>query len=298
VYYEAVNHQISDLSDAQHRTNPSQTDALQLGPFQVDVLHQSHWPPYYPPEAYCYLSHEENAASDPGFRELTPEVLSHSPHEAPFNFSSSSLSAALSDPPRIPMSLPPTTECDQSTSVTSSSSPRELGYQDVHHQMSLDDLPVHPEEGQCHLEVILSGPCFSAEGGAQYNTSLFGSPIGTTRGMTNDGWDNFPADFISLPVYEPSSLQVLDGLYTDPNLSDISSTLSTPSHFPTTLSAASSPNGDSPVELPENDRRVAASLSIANNRKQPPRSSRKGPKKHVKPQGPTRLSSMLALTPE
>jgi myb proto-oncogene protein/Myb-like DNA-binding protein BAS1 len=293
VYYDAVNNQIPDLSDAQHRINSSQTDSSQPRPFQVDVLHQqSHWPPYYPPEAYSYLSHEDNATSDPGFRELTPEVVSHSPHEAPFNFSSSSLSAALSDPPRIPMSLPPTTECDPSASV-------ELGYQDIHHQMSLDDLPVHLEEGQCHLSLILSRPCLGAEGGAQYNVSLFSPPIDTIRSMTNDGWDNFPADFLSLPVNEPFSLQVLDGLFTDPNLSDVSSTLSTPSHFPTSLSAVSSPNGDSPVELPGNDPRVVTSLLPADSRKQPPRtSSKKVPKKYVKPQGPARLSSMLALTPE
>lgn len=288
VYYGAVNSQIPDLSDSQHiRTNPPQCV------FQVDVLHQQpHWPPYYPPEAYSYLSPEEITTPDSGFREPTPEIVSHSPHEAPFNFSSSSLSAALSDPPRIPVALPPIVECDRLSSVAPSSPRHELPY---HHQMSLDDLRSPSEEDQHQLALILSRPCFGTEGGAHYNTSLFSSLIDTTPTMDNDGWDNFPADFLSLPVCGPSSLQILDGLFTDPNFSDASSSLSTPSHFPTSLSAASSPNGGSPNELPVNDYRVVSPLPT-DNRKQPPRRSFK--KKPVKPQGPTRLSSMLALTPD
>jgi myb proto-oncogene protein/Myb-like DNA-binding protein BAS1 len=292
VPYDAANSQVPDLSDSQHiRTNPSQSVS-----FHVDVLlQQPHWPPYYPPEAYSYLSQEENLTPDSGFREPTPEVVSHSPHEAPFNFSSSSLSAALSDPPRIPMALPPIAECDHLSSVEASSSRHEL----IYHQMSLDDLPIHSEEEQRKLALISSRPSFGAESGAHYDTSLFSSPIGTMPTMDNDGWDNFPADFLSLPVYEPSSLQILDGLFTDPSYSDASSSLSTPSHFPTSLSASSSPNGGSPNELPLNNCRAVISSLPTDNRKQPPRrSAKKAPKKQVKPQGPTRLSSMLALTPE
>jgi hypothetical protein len=295
VCYDAVNSQVPEPADSQQiRANLPQPMS-----FQVDVLHQEpHWPPYYPPEAYSYLSQEENSTPDSGFRVPTPEVVSHSPHEAPFNFSSSSLSAALSDPPRIPMALPPVAEGDHTSSVSPSSPRNEHLYKDIHHQMSLDDPPTHSEEEQRQLALILSRPCFGTEGGTHYNTSLFSSPIDTIPSMDNDGWEIFPTDFLSLPVYEPSSLQILDGLFTDPNFSDASSSLSTPSHFPTSLSATSSPNVGSPNELPVNDCRVVSSLPT-DNRKQPPRrSSKKAPKKHVKPQGPTRLSSMLALTPE
>jgi len=289
VYYDAVNSQIPDLSDSHTRTEISQSV-----PFQVDALHQQpHWPPYYPPEAYSCLPQEENFNADPGFREPTPEIVSHSPHEAPFNFSSSSLSAALSDPPRIPMALPPMAESDHPSSVLPSSPRHELL-----DEMLLDDLPIHSENEQRQLALVLSRSCFGTESAAHYDASLFSSPIDTIPSMNNDGWDKFPADFLSLPVYEPSSLQILDGLFTDQNFSDASSTLSTPSHFPTSLSAASSPNGGSLVELPVNDRRVNSSLAV-DNRKQPPRkASQKVPKKYAKPQGPTRLSSMLALTAE
>jgi myb proto-oncogene protein/Myb-like DNA-binding protein BAS1 len=198
------------------------------------------------------------------------------------------------------MALPPQiAECDHLSSVEASSSRHELIYKDIHHQMSLDDLPIHSEEEQRKLALILSRPSFGTQGGAHYDTSLFSSPIDTMPSMDNDGWDNFPADFLSLPVYEPSSLQILDGLFTDPNYSDASSSLSTPSHFPTSLSTSSSPNGGSPDELPLNDCRAVISSLPTDSRKQPPRrSAKKAPKKQVKPQGPTHLSSMLALTPE
>jgi hypothetical protein len=263
---------------------------------QVDALH--HWPPYYPPEAYSYLSQEGNPTTNSRFQEPTHEVISHSPHEAPFNFSSSSLSAALSDPPRLPMALPPIGECDYPASMSPSSSRNDHLYKDIHHQMSLDDVPIHSEEEQRQLALTSLRPCFGTEGGTHYDTSSFTSPIDTNPSVDNDGWDTFPTDFLSLPVYEPSSLQILDRLFTDPNFSDASSSLSTPSHFPTSLSATSSPNVGSPNELPMNDSRVISSLPT-DNRKQPPRrSSEKAPKKCVKPQGPTRLSSRLPLTPE
>ena len=276
------------------QTTPSQSAA-----FLVDAVHQEpHWPPYYPPEAYSYLSQEERCTANSGFREPTPEVMSHSPHEAPFNFSSSSLSAALSDPPRLPMALPPIAECDHPSSLAPSSPHCDL-YEDIHQQMSLDELSLHSAvEQRRQLTLALSIP-FGTESGTPYNTSLFNSPIDNIHSISNDSWDNFPADFISLPVYEPSSLQILDGLFTDPSFSDASSSLSTPSHFPTSLSAASSPIGSSLNELPANDCRVAISSLPSDNRKQPPRRSpKKGLKKSVKPQGPTRLSSVLALTPE
>ena len=68
----------------------------------------SEWHPYYPLEAYSTFPHENGLQFDRPFREPTPEALNITdPNIAPFQFSSSSLSAALSDPPRPAPALPP-----------------------------------------------------------------------------------------------------------------------------------------------------------------------------------------------
>lgn len=66
-----------------------------------------HWPPYYPPEAYPTFTTDSDFNAVRTFREPTPEHLYiPDPKIAPFQFSSSSLSAALSDPPPPPAPLP------------------------------------------------------------------------------------------------------------------------------------------------------------------------------------------------
>ena len=68
----------------------------------------SEWPLYFPLEAYSTFSQEDGLQFDRPFREPTPEPLNIAdPNIAPFQFSSSSLSAALSDPPRPAPALPP-----------------------------------------------------------------------------------------------------------------------------------------------------------------------------------------------
>ncbi|KAK7064591.1 transcriptional activator Myb [Favolaschia claudopus] len=66
--------------------------------------------PYYPPEAYhSFLAGEELMLASPSFRVATPR-MPETPKVPPFNFASSSLSAALSDPPPTSMPLPPVPE--------------------------------------------------------------------------------------------------------------------------------------------------------------------------------------------
>ena len=68
----------------------------------------SEWPTYYPLEAYSTFPQENGLLFDRPFREPTPEALNITdPNIAPFQFSSSSLSTALSDPPRPAPALPP-----------------------------------------------------------------------------------------------------------------------------------------------------------------------------------------------
>lgn len=65
------------------------------------------WPPYYPPEAYSILT-EETRTNGGSFKPSTPPpLIIPDPAVAPFQFSSSSLSAALTDPPPRPRPLPP-----------------------------------------------------------------------------------------------------------------------------------------------------------------------------------------------
>ena len=73
---------------------------------EIDHSLMSEWPTYYPLEPYSSFS-QEGLLFDRPFREPTPEALIIAdPNIAPFQFSSSSLSEALS-PPRPAPALPP-----------------------------------------------------------------------------------------------------------------------------------------------------------------------------------------------
>ncbi|KAF6766108.1 hypothetical protein DFP72DRAFT_865603 [Ephemerocybe angulata] len=72
---------------------------------QLEAPETQDWP-YYPPEMYPIISAGESRPTV-AFREPTPEVVAVSPKVAPFQFASSSLSAALSAPPPRSRPLPP-----------------------------------------------------------------------------------------------------------------------------------------------------------------------------------------------
>ncbi|EAU93219.2 hypothetical protein CC1G_10287 [Coprinopsis cinerea okayama7 len=82
------------------RNSPAATSApLSALPVEGPDL-MNNWPPYYPPEMYPLPSSGESSHTHV-IRESTPEHhVTVSPHVAPFNFSSSSLSTALSAPLR------------------------------------------------------------------------------------------------------------------------------------------------------------------------------------------------------
>lgn len=222
-------------------------------------------------------------------------MFSVSPDIAPFQFSSSSLSAALSDPPQNPKPLPPIQEPDPPPSA--SPSPYNTYSDDFfYEQMSQDDFP----QDQLELAHILSGTHFDSHGfivGAQnMHLSL---PTDMIPSNIYDGWDNLLPDIITSPSSTQMPLQSLPGLPIDHhNLADdISSTLSTPSFFHASLS--SSPNAPSPIELSPNEHGTGSLLFSPDLQPPPPkRLHRKSLKKPNKPPGPTRLSSMLPLTPE
>jgi hypothetical protein len=228
------------------------------------------------------------------------EMFSVPPDIAPFQFSSSSLSAALSDPPQDLKPLPPIQESEPPPSA--SPSPPYNGYSDdfFHEQMSQDDFPI---QDQLELARILSGAHFDPHGFfiGEQNVHL-GSPTGMIPGNIYDGWDNLLLpDLVALPSSTQMPLQSLPGLPIDHHNfpDDISSTRSTPSFFHATLSTSSSPNAPSPIELSPNDHASGSLLFSPGILPQPPRRlHRKSLKKPAKPQGPARLSSLLTLTTE
>ncbi|KAF9458340.1 hypothetical protein BDZ94DRAFT_1270889 [Collybia nuda] len=275
-------------------------DAQGQGELQANTSQeqpQSHWPPYYPPEAYHCLSQVEKTGEDHRFTAQDLTIMSVSPDIAPFQFSSSSLSAALSDPPPNPRPLPPIQESDPPPSA--SPSPYNTYSDDFFHdQMSQDDFPI---QDQLELARILSGTHFDSQGFIVGAQNLHTNPPGDlVPGIIYDGWDNLLPDIITLPSTH-MSLQSLPGLPIDHhNLpDDISSTLSTPSFFHTSLSTSSSPNAPSPIELSPNEHDLGSLLFSPDLQSQPQKKvHRKALKKSTKPPGPARLSSMLPLTPD
>ncbi|KAF9568508.1 hypothetical protein CPC08DRAFT_746320 [Agrocybe pediades] len=77
-------------------------------PAIVDMPLLPDWPPYFPPEAYSTFTDDGEHRGSSFFVEPPPDIFEKAdPEIAPFKPSSSSLSAALSDPPRVPRPLPP-----------------------------------------------------------------------------------------------------------------------------------------------------------------------------------------------
>ncbi|KIK70435.1 hypothetical protein GYMLUDRAFT_32442 [Collybiopsis luxurians FD-317 M1] len=98
--------------------------------------------PYYPPESYPLFSTEDTQTS---FREHTPEAPPI-PAPAPFQYSSSSLSAALEERPAISHSysehLPMDVTFDQTPESSSTSSPYSFTQEFIHNgPVLLDDMP-------------------------------------------------------------------------------------------------------------------------------------------------------------
>ncbi|KAF9072731.1 hypothetical protein BDP27DRAFT_1319881 [Rhodocollybia butyracea] len=252
--------------------------------------------PYYPPESYPLFSPEDGPAT---FREPTPEAPPLVPTPPPFQYSSSSLSAALEEPPstlrfspyfdQVPMDI----TYDPTPGSSSTSSPYAFAQDFNHNSMLLDDLsdpnPFIPDRN--------SLPTFYS------HHNDFGlvpddngvCPAGPSR--IEQYQPNADTTDKLLTLEEFSSImpnQQLAFLNESPmNLEspDLSSGPSSPFTQTTGSSLTSSPIVPSPAELASDTSLPSQSLLFS--------SSTAGPKDLVnarKTQGPARLSSILPLS--
>ncbi|KAF9452596.1 hypothetical protein P691DRAFT_794751 [Macrolepiota fuliginosa MF-IS2] len=286
------------------------------------------WPPYYPPESYPMPGSAFDAFDT--FQFSSPDIVSVSPHIAPFQFSSSSLSAALSAPPQLPRPLPPVSnepplmevqpepETSLSTDHTANTEQNDDNNDDL---MSLDDLTISITTEAIptieHIPATLSPPPFTASPLSQppislnvQHPSMPISPISHPNDTTihtdhiHDLWKS-PNIFELLPLFGQSPRSTTDNnLLADPSYDELSSASSTPFLFASSLSPTSSPNVSSPVDLPGNEQStgLTGSLLFSTPREParphvPPRRNRPtSTKKLLKPGTPMRLSSSLPLT--
>lgn len=273
---------------------------------QAPAVISADWPPYYPPEAYTTLTSADNVyANGHLFHALTPPLPERrNPEGAPFQFSSSSLSAALSDPPPPHNPLPPysssdTPELFQDTNLSPLSQLPEM--HDV--LMSPVGSPYEP-----HLRVEVSQSTyedpfsFPITDGFQYI-----SPI---TFPTELGHDNIFQEIWKMRGTEENEFDsprtVFDGLVNFADFHDsLSSPLSTPFSTPffhsNSLSPTSSPNPVSFVDLPNAEHPSTGSLLFSppvHPRRLAKRITTRKHKTAMNIQSLTRLSSSLPLSNE
>ncbi|KAF9535330.1 hypothetical protein CPB83DRAFT_841584 [Crepidotus variabilis] len=324
-------HELSPHAAPVELASPLQDFSHELVPNELVTVQETHWPPYYPPEAYPTLtSVEDNRAYERPFHIPTPPPLDiPNPEVAPFQFSSSSLSAALSNPPPRPRPLPPisaqnTPELSQDTlhDVEDQTTLSPLTHINAMPEMNdvlmtLDTLPqinlASPHSTQLsQLQVTISQPPYEQENffsGLPFPDGSFPfvSPISLSNEISQhdsflDMWkpryqDEFEFD-------SPRSL--LDGFgFADFN-EGFSSSSSTPFLTTHALSPTASPNPLSFSDLPNPDfspstgSSLLFSTSDTQNSGSVQRSARSiNTRKHrpsIKLPVPTRLSSSLPFT--
>ncbi|PPQ92695.1 hypothetical protein CVT25_014002 [Psilocybe cyanescens] len=279
-----------------------------------------HWPPYYPPEAYTTFPVEEENTGEVSFREPSPEVLQiPDPKIAPFQFSSSSLLTALSDPPRPHAPLPPisavnTPELIQHDIPNESERQPSLsplsqcnGIPEMNDiLMSLDDYTQGSIE-QLPLEVSVSQLVYDSESFNNlrqftdsdiYTASPFSIPTEITR------TEPYLWKPRGIPEFYDSPHSAFGGsiLY-----EDYSSASSTPFVFSSSLSPTSSPLPATLLDLPNTEQPTSNSLlfspandprttATAANVRRPRKNTSRKTKPTLKVPVATRLSSTLPLS--
>ncbi|KAF5375183.1 hypothetical protein D9758_000038 [Tetrapyrgos nigripes] len=264
--------------------------------------------PYYPPESY-HLFQPENGSSST-FREPTPthEVLPPIRDPPPFQFSSSSLSAALDDPPRIsnvsveylnansvsssPASQPPTTPGSHSA------------YDTYDEPMSLDDSAFQTDLQDLSTVYIYDGEGFVSDPAVVY-------PSGPSRLHLSDAFPASESSYNKSPQQHIPALEEIHSEYitfaensssdTSPDihaLEELPSTSSSPLQF--IISSTTSPSSPDP-DLPSNDTSFSGSLLFSANPSAPSSDTR--PRTSVlrnRPQSETqhRLSSSMPILPD
>lgn len=295
---------------------PSQSMLL-----QEEVPHV-HWPPYYPPEAYTTLFSGEQQYGESSFREPSPEVYHiPDPQIAPFQFSSSSLSAALSDPPRPPPPLPPLSafntpelvihdipndterqpslsplsQCNVMPEMSEDTPMSLAGYTEgAIGQGSVPQLPYTPElfnnlRQLSDCEVYSSSPFMASSDILRSHDQSY---IWKPRGIPDADYDSPRSTFNGAVLYDVHD--------------DFSSASSTPYIFsPSSLSPGPSPLPATLLELPNTEQPSSTSLLFSPPNEHRPPSVRRPRKNTSRKANPTlkvpaapRLSSTLALSKE
>jgi myb proto-oncogene protein/Myb-like DNA-binding protein BAS1 len=303
-------------------THPQEGSAIHEPPAQVhyenEHLLMNEWPPYYPPEAYSTFSQQDDLHFERPFREPTPEVLDiPDPNIAPFQFSSSSLSAALSDP-----ALPPS-----SVSNTPDLMPP-VPLNDCERQPSLS--PLSQCDGIPEVnDVLMSFDNFSNQTMDQHGMENFISITYESDHMDNMSFNpaDYPFYFSASPISISSEItQITDAsqnIWKPRNMCEIeldnspfsvfgmlhdgqesSSTSSTPYLLSSPLSPTSSPYASSAVDLPMGEQPSSNSLLFSppdephvNTAPRPKKATsvRKRSKASIKAASASRLSSTLSL---
>ncbi|KAJ7693628.1 hypothetical protein B0H17DRAFT_1059299 [Mycena rosella] len=276
----------------------------------TQFLHEPHqqtdveiWPVYYPPEAYpTALGIElELSQRTHSFREPTPQ-MPDSPEVPPFQFSSSSLSAALSDPPRTSLPLPPVPDeetydknrwdSEPEPVASTSFSPVHQGGPYEQDTVSPADLSLRRPNSQIDsfTKAVSSRIAdFPSPAASSSSSPLWRSPAVSST-------DSLPLPSDSRPPGRTFDHTPLDTSFGP----DASSSSSSPFAPPSSLSPADSPIPYSPVELPPIEHFPAESLLFSPSpyyRTAPSKRQKKvRPRKPPRPLGEARLSLMLPLS--
>lgn len=246
-------------------------------------------PVYCPPEAYPSALGSEPSHGENTFRAPTPQMPS-APVVPPFQFSSSSLSAALSDPPRASLPLPPipdeeSNQCEpqlalsraQDAALLNTVSPADLF---ITRPSTLTKSV--PRSFSCHISAAQESPSPAVSSGlqSQWKSTVISSP--ETPPLSPD-WQPPERNF------DHSAMTVF---------SDPSSSSSSPFAPPGSLSPADSPDPCPSVELPPADFLPAESLLFAPAISHYRAASSRSPAKRKLPKtvGETRLSCSLPLS--
>ncbi|KAG6919596.1 hypothetical protein DXG01_004260 [Tephrocybe rancida] len=267
VFYDPVPDEASEIPQVQP-VIASHTD---------DFVNWPHSYPYYPPEAYSSFPGEGSSLGGP-FRALTPDGPNITPDVAPFQFSSSSLSAALSVVPQASESLPTVYEGPEAPPLSNS----DQGAAHTTDSTSPDDFPVNFMPSS-DLSQLFLGVHFD-DNGVFHFPEAQATQIDLDLDLEGQQWS--PIGTISSPASGHGQLCP----------ESMSSTLSTPYSFPLSLSDCSTPKSSSPVDLSTSEYQPNLVILSPNRRSQRMK-SRKGRKMSI-PEKPLRLSSSLILTTE
>ncbi|KAF8632550.1 hypothetical protein AX15_001765 [Amanita polypyramis BW_CC] len=277
----------------------------------------ANWSPFYSPEHFTTQLEDSYPIAD-DFVSTSSEV-----QNAPFQFSSSSLSAALSDPQHYgtlsPIPNLMEDRCDQefpSSSVSPAGSNNHLISNLEEQQMLMCDTSSFRDSldlGHIFSQVGFNSPAIHNDQALDINEAMV-SPLFSPQDMAQPNalppqgspWTpSTPFEAFGLsPVEHPQHLQHLNGFFGDDGIyDDLSSTTSTPINFISSLSPNSSPNAISLVDLPSNDPHTSGSLlfSPTQRPREPVSNTHKRPRRTIarrmlRPLGTTRLSANLAIT--